>query len=338
MQLDTGRTPARIGAATQRKDGRWQVRVGVGTRRRTFYGRTRAAAMDKAGDYAYRLQRSDSTVLLQDWMAAWLSRADVRDVTKESYERTVRRHVLPKLGRMELGELTPQTVQQWVDGINLSPRTVRYAHTLLRSALTEAVRMELLQQNPAQHVMLPRMQRADVRILTRPEARLLLANAGSWEAMFALTLGCGLRLSEVSGLQHKHLLPGVVRIEQSLRYVNGGMRLGPTKSKRSRRTVPIPAYVVPLLPHGEPDAFVFNKQGLPRTNRSVQSAWYRTCMRAAVRTNLHALRHTYATWLLQAGVPVVHVSRLLGHSSISTTVDVYGHIETETVDVSCIEL
>ena len=328
-----------VGKATQRSDGRWQVRVAVEDRRVYVYARTRAEAVRRAHERADALREAPmlSHAALAEYLVSWLPGTAVRPVTRQSYGGMVRDHVVPGLGAVRLADLTPWQVQRWVNGMTHSARTIQYAHGVLRKALNDAVALELLPRNPATRTTLPRVERKPIRVLTRDEACSLLECASRFRVAYALALGCGLRLGEVLAVHGSDIRDGVLYVQRSLAVVGGCPTFGPPKTARSRRAVPLPRYVADLIPP-KSDLLISTSKGTPVSPRNLQRAFYGDCTKAGFRTNFHALRHTYATWLLDSGTPAHAVSRLLGHASIATTVDIYSHTDTTLVDIRALEL
>ena len=218
--------------------------------------------------------------------------------------------------------------------------TVRGAVTTLSSVLTAAVRAGLLPANPAAGLKLPRVDAKPVFWWTRDEAGKILAQLeGRSQLMVDLDLHCGLRLGELLGLKRKYvqlvddrLLIHVVGVQ-----TRDGWREYP-KSVMSRRSVPVPTrLVVPLLfeHHAGPlDGYVFPAPGGSAWD---DRNWSRRIFEPAViaadvkRGTPHDMRHTAASWLVQAGVDLYRVQALLGHESFRTT-QRYAHLAPDSFD------
>nr|WP_269430435.1 site-specific integrase [Mycobacterium haemophilum] len=147
----------------------------------------------------------------------------------------------------------------------------------------------------------------------------------------------GVRLSEALALK-----PGdvdrtnhTVRIARAWKRDYKGWRIGVPKTKRSVRTINAPKSVLDKLDYTKEWLFTNPGQGNRAMGSPVRPAnlrrnvWWPAVARAKfdLRPRIHDLRHTYASWMLAAGVPIATVSRQLGHESIKTTVDVYGHLD-----------
>jgi integrase len=328
-----------VGKATKRSDGRWQVRVSHNGTRKTLYARTRTEALAKAQEYQAIVKAAPaaSELRLEAYSIRWLQQLQVRDNTRASYADVMRIRVLPALGRKKLIAISPSDVQAWVDGLALSPRGKQYSHAVLRKALNDALRMELLHRNPALHTVLPKLVKRDVQILTKTQARTLISATGKHEPLCLLALGCGLRISEVLAVRHSSIQDGILSVTESVKHTKGVVTVGPPKTQRSIRRLPVPQHVLDVLVMDNSENFLFGTAE-PLSPWTIYSAWTRARVKTGINANFHILRHSYASWLLEANVPAIKVSRLLGHASISTTIDIYGTITTEDVDISALNL
>lgn len=226
-------------------------------------------------------------------------------------------------------------------------RRIRYA--VLHRALNDAVKVGLISRNPATPVKAPRPERDDEKVhaLTLEEARAILKAADDHRltaAWYILTL-MGLRRGEVLGLRWPDLdlLTSQMRIEQSLGRVQGkGLRFSTPKTATSKRGVPIPLVVLETLKthlieqeieraaHGgwpDSDLVFVTANGRPIEPSNLGRMFQTVCKTAGHgHERLHNLRHTAATVMrVYGGADLLDVSRILGHSSIRVTADMYGH-------------
>lgn len=240
------------------------------------------------------------------------------------YEGLLRRYVRPQLGTKALPTVSAfdiQTLYRELLNRSLSARSIRYTHAVLRSALKQAVRWNLVLANPADSVDLPRQDRRRVGVLSVEQARTFMkAIMGHpYEALFALAMTTGMRPSEYLALTWNDLDldHGTVSISRTLEWRQGGWRFADTKRSRSRRLVKLQAWVVALLQEQIPtdlgdrrDNLVFRaKRGGPIRESRFVHCHFKPLLKSAElpEIRLYDLRHTAATISLAAGVsPKVH--------------------------------
>ena len=292
---------------------------------------------------------------LEDWLE--LKEPTLSPTTAAWYRYVIRRHVLPELGHLSLNELKPQHIQRTYsrrlkatpDGKRqLSPSSVRCIHRVLHSALSQAVRLQLITRNPCDAVDPPRGSRRGPRYWKPEEAaRFLEAIKGNrLFALFHLALGTGLRRGELLGLrwadvdlQRGYLTVNQVRVRAGAKTVSKE-----PKTSGSRRTIALSKQVCETLKRhaaaqqeekrvmGEAytdNGLVFaGIDGSPLNPDYIGSQYFQRLITLAgvPRINFHGLRHTHATLLAMGGVPLKTVSARLGHSSVRITGDIYSHV------------
>jgi integrase len=297
-------------------------------------------------------------------VSATSSTAGLEDVIKPTrqrstwsgYEVNVRRHIKPTLGHVRLAKLTPAQVQSLITSKldeGLSPRTVQYIHATLRAALSTAVRWGLVVRNVAVPVRTATVDRAPVRPFSRDEAHQVLEAAAPHRlgAFFTVALAVGLRPSEALALtwDDLDLEAGLVHVRRALdRRRSDDFQFKPTKSRRSRRTIPLPDICVQaLLQHRRRQAqekfatrsewkdhnLVFStKTGGPLDRTQVSRQFTRMLEVAGVEhRRLYDCRHTAASLLLAQGVAPRVIMETLGHSSYALTMETYAHVMPEAM-------
>jgi integrase len=351
------------GSITKRKDGRWMARFTVhtakGPKRRHIYGRTRQEVATKLAkamtDRDGGIELDPSSVTVNEYLQRWLNdsvKGSVRPITFESYERLVRVHVVPALGRVKLKALSPAHLQGlYRDRLDagLSPSTVQRVHAVIHRALKQALRWGLVSRNVSEAANPPKAQRKEIRPLTPEQVRTLLrtAQGDRLGALYALAITTGLRQGELFGLRWEDvdLEAGRLSVRQTLTTPKGGRRLGPPKRSKSRRSVKLTAGAVKALrDHRERQLeereklaelwqdhdFVFTTQvGTPLNRHNFFRRCYKPLLEEAGlprSIRFHDLRHTCATLLLSKNVNPKIVQELLGHANISQTMDTYSHM------------
>lgn len=283
---------------------------------------------------------------LDEYLDHWLEtsvKPRVRERTHKEYAATLRRYVRDPLGGRRLGSIKPVDIQALYSELQATGRTktVRYVHTVLRDALNQAVKWQMLMQNPADFVDLPRQERTKMRALSQEEVSRLLeaAQHSKWCILFSFMLGTGLRPSEALALDWTDLdlARGTVRVRRTLARVNKRWLFEEPKTKSSRRTVPLPlgltaelsAHMSRQFEQGFQGLVFCNRDGGPSYESGIVHSAFKPALAAAGlpdEVRLYDLRHTHATLLLMAGVHPKVVAERLGHSSISITLDTYSHV------------
>lgn len=342
------------GSIGRRKDGTYYGAIRLGDERKWAYGETRKEVVDKLKELARKYEEgmdlNGGQFTVSDFLKRWL--ADVvaqrnKPRTHESYEQILNDHVIPKLGKLTLTELKPDRVQGLLNDLTkqgLSPRTVNYVRAILRRALNQAVLWRYVTYNVATLVTPPRVEKHKVEPLTRDEARKLLdaLKGHRLEALYLMALLLGLRRGEVLGLRIADLDfdAGTVRIEGALQWQRGKLVRDSVKTASSVRMLPLPSTLVPLLrdhvaaqqarfPDNE---YVFaSTTGTPINPHNLRRQFKEFLRKAKLREiRFHDLRHSCATFLIAGGVHPRTIMQILGHSQISTTLNIYGHVLEET--------
>jgi integrase len=278
------------------------------------------------------------------------SRIDVRPSTIARDDSYLRNHVLPAFGDRQLDSIDQADVREWVGELHrtkrLAPATVQKAYQLMTGLMSAAVDAKLLRSSPCYNVPLPRIEREEMRFLTPMEVwRLADTITSRYRAL--VLVGCygGLRIGELAGLERQHVEHGRsrLRVVQGLVEVHGQISIGPLKTRASRRTVSLPGPVFEALAEhlrdyteGDPTSPVFAGRdgGRLRSRAFRQREWLRATEAAGLAPlRIHDMRHTaVALWIAAGGSPL-QVSKRAGHSSVSFTLDRYGHLYEDADDM-----
>ncbi len=288
---------------------------------------------------------------LEDWLAHVLPARGISIATAENYESMIRVHITPALGAIKLDQLRAEHVdgllRQLADA-GKARSTMRLVRTVLVMALTHAERRDMVMRNAARLSIVPPGPVRESRSLTREEAKTLLGaiRGEPLEAAWLVMMLLGLRPGEAFALewQDVDLESGVLRVRQGIQRAGGAkFSLGDPKTPKSRRTLDMPSRVVEAFRHRSEDqeaqrraaGEAWNETGLvfttasgnmidPANSRRV----FRRCTEAAGlgRWHPHEGRHSAASILSDAGVPLELVADVLGHAPGSKmTGDVYRH-------------
>ena len=274
--------------------------------------------------------------------------------TRARYDSVVRAHLMPAFGSQRLAAIDRTMVRRYfaklaasVEAGELTGGTVHKIHTCMSSILRYAADENWMPANPCSHVrdMPSSKPSRKAAFLTREEIEALIeAMDPRYSLLVRFAAYTGLRQSELFALRRRHIdvLHNRVRVEESIKaWSNGVPTFGETKSGRGRTVGLEPALAKLVTGHlaslpGGPDALVFTKDdgGAIR-----ETSWRRNFWGPAVRLALpgrdvtfHHLRHTCASLLIASGANALEIKEWMGHASISTTYDVYGHLLPTNVD------
>jgi integrase len=352
------------GAIYQREsDRRWVACVHLGyeggkRKRKYVYGETRREVAERLkrlhAEQSRGLPIPPERLTVGDLLDEWM-----RDVigpkaaprTVETYGRWIRLYIKPAIGHLRLAKLARRDVDALMRGMEekgLSPWTVRQARSVLRSALNHAMRQDLIGRNVAALAEAPRLEQDERPYLTVDQADRLLdaAKGDRLEALWLLLFAMGLRRGEALGLRWDDvdLAAGELRVRRQLQRVKGALLIRDLKTARSRRTLPLPDTVaVALKAHRKRQLQERMLAGDRWQDRGLVFCWgigtplepggvtakFRALTAKAKLPEgfrLHDLRHSCAAALVAQKVDARTIMEILGHSNISTTMDIYAHI------------
>jgi integrase len=333
------------------------VHTAEGPKRRYLSGKRREDVRNKLAkalsDRAEGLVFDAGALTVGEYLDRWLGdvRDTVRTSTHERYGYAIRAHIKPALGCIKLKNLNPAQIRWFYRerlDCGLAPATVHKLHVVLHKALNGAVTDGLIPRNAATGVKLPRITREEIDPLDPDEARRLIEAAcgDRLEALYVLALNTGMRQGELLALKWDDvdLKRGVLRVRRTVTHEDKAFVLGEPKTTKSRRTIrlttgaaqALKTHLSRQLEEMErmgslylPGGLVFattvgtiiNPSNL--RNRSFKPLLDRAGLRPI---RFHDLRHTCATLLLSKDVNPKVVSEMLGHASVSITLDIYSHL------------
>ena len=272
--------------------------------------------------------------------------------TYQGYERIVRLHIKPTLGRIKLDRLTPVHVRslyrERLDA-GRKPRMVQLVHATLHKALKQSVNDGLIPRNVTEAVKVPRPVKKEMEPLSPMQARTLLvaARGERLEALYALAVTTGMRQGEILGLKWEDvdLEAGTLQVRRTLSTATGGgVTFGAPKTAKSRRSIRLPELALSSLRRHrksqleermrlaglwkEHDLVFTTGVGTPMSRADLVTRSFKPLLRHAglPEIRFHDLRHTCATLLLSRGVHAKLVQELLGHATIAVTLDTYSHV------------
>jgi integrase len=350
------------GSVYQRKsDGKWVTSITVDGRRKVFYSDTQKEAIKKLKKASQEQEKGTLTVGPQHTVAQyldyWLSvyKQKIRPRTYERYEKIIRLHLVPALGKIKLDKLLPQHLQSLYTKKleeGLSANTVLVIHGMLHKALRSAMRWGILGQNVCDRVDIPRKTTFEIHPLTPKQVQDFIEAVQGHpnEALFILAIATGMRRGEIAGLkwQDVDLERGTLQVQRALTRVptsmGGGYQEAEPKTERSRRSIILPDFAIRALKvHRERQEVIKQNAGVLwqehnyvfstsvgehiHPDHDILEAFKRLLKNAGLPDiRFHDLRHSSATMLLSMGVHPKIVQERLGHHDIGMTMDIYSHV------------
>jgi integrase len=279
-----------------------------------------------------------------DWSARWLEgQAHLKPTTRERYAGILRAHVVPRWRTVRLADVSHGAVQAWVSELASvsAPATVRKVHRVLSLVLASAVKDGRLVRNPAEGVNLPRVVQGERRYLTHEQVDALAEACGPYRLLVLFLAYTGVRWGEMAALRvgRLDLLRRRAEIVESVTLVRGVQTWGSPKG-HERRSVPIPRFLVDDLGahvagRGRDDVVFAGEKGGAIRSQVFQRAAFDAAVEAigAPGMHPHELRHTAASLAIASGADVKVVQQMLGHKSATMTLDLYGHLFPDRLDV-----
>jgi integrase len=348
------------GSIRERADGLFEARISLeGGKRKSVYGKTRAEVAKKMHELLHNTDQGipvlDDRQTVKQYLESWyeMKRPTVKESTWRPYRNHIKLRLVPNLGSTPLAKLTAQQIQlMYARLINqgAAPKTVYNCHGVLHNALDDAVRMGVVIRNVADMVDPPRLRRYDFQILDADQFQrfLTVIRGDRFEALYILALSTGMREGECLALHWADLdlAQNALQVKLTVSETDDNrFTLAEPKTLYSRRRVLLtPLAVEALQAHWERqqieranmgDQYTDNDLVFPNgfggimiPHNITKRGFKRLLAKAGLSTTLrfHDLRHTAATLLIAAGVPVKVVSEMLGHSSVTITLTTYAHV------------
>ncbi len=348
---------------------KYMVRVFRGvdpvTGKRKFYSKVIPGTKKTAQEHAEKIERqvrtgtfhdgASDTDTVKEFMERWLdetAKIRVSERTLSDYRLLAKKHVYPSVGAIPVRNLKPAAVQGMIGKMGhakKSPRTIRNALAVLRTAMQSAVRQELLERNPAmaKELTLPKNIPRELTVFNPEQARAFLkVCVETMATIFAILIATGARPSEVLGLKWPDFDGKTIHIQRALTRISNGSKwsLGPPKTAKSRRAIPLIDGVIELLEEHrrrqmqdrraagkkwKNHNFIFADEfGEPLRWRTLGGKVFVALLEEAELPKIrpYDLRHTCATLLLSGGINPKVVSERLGHSTVGLTLDTYSSV------------
>lgn len=309
----------------------------------------------------------DDDITLSIWGNTYLKefvKSKVRPSTYDSYDLILRKHIgEDSISKMKLKDIKAFHLQRFLNTkSNLSKSYIKKIYMILDMLFSNAEKNDLIRKNPMIAVTIPKSEKKvkDIRALTREEQIAYMNNLDctNLKPLLLTCLFTGMRLGELMALDWEHvdLKKGEIKVEFSYKEVRmhdkaepyWALVKQPPKTSSGLRTIPIPPEIVKILKQHKVNQDTialkigkseFNKEnlvfcsevGTPLSSRNIQRAHYSVCNKIGLHgIGFHALRHTFATRMIEENVPVKTVQYWIGHSSIEITYNIYVHVQEES--------
>jgi integrase len=298
----------------------------------------------------------DSTLItLSKFMKEWLVSIEpaVRFNTFKQYKQVTEQHILPLLGKKRLRDVKPENIQRLYNQKirnGSSPRTVQLIHSVFHRALVHAVKLGLIPRNRDDATTPPRPKRKERQFFDENKVQQLLITAKAthdrFMALYHLAIATGMRQGELLGIKWSDVdwEAGALQVQRQLsKKKGGGFTFTSPKTKSGTRRIDLGSATLAVLKeyqqtqfkemmaageHWQEHDLIFPSTiGTPLDRENLRRRYKRLLKKAGLpEIRFHDLRHTAATLMLNNNIPVIVVSRRLGHSQPSITLDVYGHL------------
>jgi len=345
------------GSIYKRKNGSWRAQVTLDGQRLNYSAKTRKECQEWIRSVLVEIddgmKYANTQLTVKEYLESWLlsKKASLKPATWTHYNKLARNYIIPALGNKKIRDLETNQIQSFYNQLvsnNVGAYTVRKIHTSLHSAMNHALKSNLINRNPASAAITPSEPNREMNFLDDDQVDQFLdaASGHRWEALYQLAISTGMRQMEILGLKWKDIdwRSKIIKVERQLvRPDLGEARFMPTKTKNGKRAIALGSKTISVMRNHQKSqmldaekagsswkkfGLIFTtSKGTPIHPRNLLRN-FKTLLRDAGLSEIrfHDLRHTAASLMLNHGIPVIVVSRRLGHARPSITLDVYGHL------------
>jgi integrase len=347
------------GSIYQRKNGKWRAQVSIEGRRVSFTAGTKKEALAWIHETKNQIENGltfkGADMTLEEFLGEWLKTVSSSSSkgTHLTYGYTVRKHIVPYIGSVNLMNLRPDRIQRFYHHLQnegQSNHAVHVTHKTLRVAMNHAVKLGLIGKNPCTGTTPPKPEQTEMKFYDDHQVKHFLKTAKEigdrFYTLYFLAIHTGMRLSELIGLKWEDVnwSLSTIQVKRQVLHMKGGSyTFAEVKSRSGIRTIILGKQALQLLnTHKREQQFIkefarenwteldliFPSQvGTPVTGSNIRRAMRKLLKASGLpKIRFHDLRHTAASLMLNHGIPVLIVSKRLGHSKPSITIDVYGHL------------
>lgn len=343
----------------QMENGRWRIDISIktdtGSIRKTVYGDSQEEAIAKRDDLKRQAESgvdlSAGKMTLGEWLNKWLETYNTnnRHNTEAVYESTIKYRIEKSVKDMQLKQVRNSHLQAMMNrqAEKYSPKTCELIRTVLNQAFIKAVKNQYLLANPAAGLEIPKKNIRQVIPLEKEQMQLLLNTVKDSRnyIYYVLSIYTGCRIGEVLGLSWKDIdfRKKVIHVRHSLTYNTKEKKheIGPTKTTETRELPLLPVVAKCLKSHkrkqskeklqfGEGfntnDMVLCSSIGDFMSIGVMRNEFSKVMDKLGIKASPHTLRHTFASQLISSGANIKLVSRMLGHASITITLNVYSNL------------
>ena len=348
------------GSIYKRKNGTWRAQISLEGKRLSFTANTRSECFDWLNktqdqiDGGLTFSKSEYTVekYLEEWIE--VKKSSLRPNTALQYESLIRNDIIPHLGKYKLHRIKLQRINRFYcllveDGRGV--RTIRLIHSVFHSALEHALRLGLVNKNPSHGAILPRKKYHEMKIYNEEQVFnfLLSAKESRFWLLYKLAFTTGMRQSELLGLKWGDIdwKNSTLKIQRQAQQVNGqGIIFLPPKTRSGIRQIVIGRSILREIADQkeQQDKYRLHRgkewqdnnlifatgNGTPFSQSNLMRDFYKVLDKSNLpKIRFHDIRHTAASLMINKGIPIVVVSKILGHSKPSVTLNIYSHCVSE---------
>ena len=353
------------GSIWQLRNGRWRAQVQRDGERVSHGADTKQACLEWLRKMQYKLDGGlkigGDRILLEEYLQEWMESVQLtlRPKTHHQYGRNIQLHIIPHIGKMTLKALSQRSLERFYADLSrdgCGAYTIGYVHRILHRALGKAVLYGYIAANPATGISLPRQQAKEMLVLDADQIGRLLtaASTNRLESLFHLAAVTGMRQAELMALKwvDVHWSTGLLHVHRQLsRVPHQGWSFTEPKTRAGRRMVPIGPGAIEALRRQKArqtieraaagkkwqdhDLVFATTTGTPMDAQNLRKVFVAILREAGLpEVRFHDLRHSAASLMLNHGVPVLVVSKILGHANPSITMNVYAHLYSESVGIA----
>lgn len=340
----------------KRKDGRWEGRYKKGRKENGqlkygyVYGVSYSSVKERLHAYKLKYQAivatyGDSALSYEEWGILWIAQQKniLKRSTYSAYSYKLKKYVFPFIGHIPLNQLTDQEIQQMVDTwqiSNLSSGTIHVLYQIVKKSLKVALEQQKILKTPCELIRLPKKKKNRPEALSKKEQLLLETHAKSLPLYkglpILLALDAGLRIGEIAALRWSDidLDNRTLHIKQTYQRVpNNGITgktillLDTSKTESSNRVIPMSHNLHKCLSAWEKESlsvYVCSNKTTPIEPRTLTYTFHKARKTCGMNyIHFHQLRHTFATRCIESNGDIASISKMLGHTSTQTTLDIY---------------